>query len=265
MLLRRVIEHVREQNWTAIGIDFLIVVIGVFVGIQVSNWNEDRENRRRGAEFTERLRADLRLERGFYSYMSDYYRDVRDAAETTVNALTGAAAPSNHDLLVSAYRATQYRDALRRRSTYDELVSTGSLGLIKDANLLTMASRAYQLAVLDNLSREGRESLYRQAFRMSIANDVQRELSRQCGDRNVIRSDFDGVAAELGYPCALGLPDEVIDAAAQALRSDPMLVRYLRLRIADLETRQADLARNRELVLDSLEDLAGDKVAPGVP
>lgn len=264
MLLRRVIEHVREQNWTAIGIDFLIVVIGVFVGIQVSNWNEDREARKRGAEFTERLRADLHFERGFYAYMGDYYRDVRDAAEATVNALTGAAALSNHDLLVNAYRATQYRDALRRRSTYDELVSTGSLGLIKDAELLNIASRAYQLAVLDNLSREGRDSLYRQAFRMIIANDVQRELSRQCGDRNVIRADFEGIAAELGYPCKLELPPEVIDAAAQALRSDPMLVRYLRLRIADLETRRGDLARNQKLVFEGMEDLAGEKLTPAL-
>lgn len=39
MILRRVITHVREQNWTAIGIDFVIVVTGVFIGIQVSNWN----------------------------------------------------------------------------------------------------------------------------------------------------------------------------------------------------------------------------------
>jgi hypothetical protein len=42
MLLRRVIEHVREQNWLAVFIDFLIVVVGVFIGIQVANWNEER-------------------------------------------------------------------------------------------------------------------------------------------------------------------------------------------------------------------------------
>lgn len=29
MLLRSVMRHVREQNWTAFGIEFLIVVIGV--------------------------------------------------------------------------------------------------------------------------------------------------------------------------------------------------------------------------------------------
>ena len=29
MILRRVIEHVRNQQWTAIGIDLVIVVVGV--------------------------------------------------------------------------------------------------------------------------------------------------------------------------------------------------------------------------------------------
>ncbi len=42
MLLRRVIEHVKAQNWTAVALDFVIVVVGVFIGIQVSNWNAAR-------------------------------------------------------------------------------------------------------------------------------------------------------------------------------------------------------------------------------
>jgi hypothetical protein len=42
MLFRRVRDHVVHQNWTAIAIDFLIVVAGVFVGTQVSSWNSDR-------------------------------------------------------------------------------------------------------------------------------------------------------------------------------------------------------------------------------
>ncbi|VAV98847.1 hypothetical protein MNBD_ALPHA05-849 [hydrothermal vent metagenome] len=39
MILRRVIKHFRNQEWTAIFLDFLI---GVFVGLQVSNWNDRR-------------------------------------------------------------------------------------------------------------------------------------------------------------------------------------------------------------------------------
>ncbi len=42
MLLRRITKHVTDQNWTAIGLDFLIVVIGVYIGLQVSNWNIER-------------------------------------------------------------------------------------------------------------------------------------------------------------------------------------------------------------------------------
>jgi hypothetical protein len=59
MLLRRVIEHVREQNWTAVGIDFVIVVVGVFVGIQVSNWNESRAERARERLLLGELRAEV--------------------------------------------------------------------------------------------------------------------------------------------------------------------------------------------------------------
>ena len=59
MLLRRVIEHVRTQNWTAIGIDFVIVVIGVFIGIQVANWNDDRAVRQDQRAMLEQLYADL--------------------------------------------------------------------------------------------------------------------------------------------------------------------------------------------------------------
>ena len=45
MLLRRMMRHVEGQNWFAVGIDFVIVVVGVFIGIQVANWNEARAER----------------------------------------------------------------------------------------------------------------------------------------------------------------------------------------------------------------------------
>ena len=43
MLLRRITKHVTDQNWFAVFIDFLIVVVGVFIGIQVSNWNAEKQ------------------------------------------------------------------------------------------------------------------------------------------------------------------------------------------------------------------------------
>ncbi len=59
MILRRVIEHFRKQEWTAIFLDFLIVVVGVFIGIQVANWNAGRSDARAYAEALDRLRGEI--------------------------------------------------------------------------------------------------------------------------------------------------------------------------------------------------------------
>ncbi len=59
MLLRRVTEHVRAQNWFAVGIDFLIVVLGVFVGLQVANWNDERQDRLDEAYYLQRILDDI--------------------------------------------------------------------------------------------------------------------------------------------------------------------------------------------------------------
>jgi hypothetical protein len=45
MILRRFAEALKDQNWAAIAIEFVLLVLGVFLGIQVSNWNEERADR----------------------------------------------------------------------------------------------------------------------------------------------------------------------------------------------------------------------------
>ncbi|WP_425411068.1 hypothetical protein [Hyphococcus sp.] len=55
MLLRRITEHVKAQNWTAVALDFVIVVVGVFIGIQVANWNDARAERQDEAAILERF------------------------------------------------------------------------------------------------------------------------------------------------------------------------------------------------------------------
>lgn len=42
MLLRRIMQHVREQNWLAVGLDFVIVVVGVLMAFQITSWSENR-------------------------------------------------------------------------------------------------------------------------------------------------------------------------------------------------------------------------------
>jgi hypothetical protein len=60
MILRRVIAHFRKQEWTAIFLDFIIVVLGVFIGIQVANWNTARAERAEERQLVTRLHAEAR-------------------------------------------------------------------------------------------------------------------------------------------------------------------------------------------------------------
>lgn len=256
MLLRRVVAHARRQDWMAIAIEFVLLVLGVFLGIQVANWNEAREAGLKSAVFTERLKADLRGEDWTYQFLLAYHREVLANANRAVQALEGRAPLSDEALLISAYRATQYRNRSQRGSTYDELISTGNIDLIRDRTLRDTAIRLYNLPVFDNLVQEGMHSRYREAFRMRLPNDVQRALGARCGDRVSTPGDYATIRENLDYPCRTGLPAEVIADAARALRSDPDMLRFLRLRIADTETRIFDLTNNNRRVMENLRAIA---------
>jgi len=40
MIMRSITRHVRDRNWFAVGIDFVIAIVGVFIGIQVAIWKD---------------------------------------------------------------------------------------------------------------------------------------------------------------------------------------------------------------------------------
>jgi hypothetical protein len=63
MILRRIIAHFRKQEWTAIAIDFLIVVFGVFIGLQVQEYSSARADRQSETEILLAIADDIRLER----------------------------------------------------------------------------------------------------------------------------------------------------------------------------------------------------------
>ena len=240
MILRRVIQHFRKQEWTAIAIDFVIVVAGVFVGLQVSEWNTARHDRARAAEYSGRLADDLDYEARRFAYSRAYYGDVRAAARRLAAALDSAAAGedalSDEALLIEAYRASQYFYFPPRRATFDELVSTGDIGLIADWRLREAAITIYADTTIEISSEEAKSSDFRRLFRRMTPAPFQEALLARCGDRDAKYADDGAQSATLDYPCTLEMPAAEIAAAALRLRSSPEFLEALQLRLADLET-----------------------------
>ena len=42
MVLRRLSESLKAQNWAVVFSELLIVIVGVYIGIQANTWNEER-------------------------------------------------------------------------------------------------------------------------------------------------------------------------------------------------------------------------------
>ena len=59
MLLRKITKHIKEQNWFAVSLDVLVVITGIFLGMQVSEWNDNRKDRIDGQEYLVRLHSEV--------------------------------------------------------------------------------------------------------------------------------------------------------------------------------------------------------------
>lgn len=163
MILRSVIKHVRDQNWVAVGLDFLIVVVGVFIGIQVSNWNDDRAERSRESGILAELSADLcadltELERTSQTAILRFNAQAAmleralgwrlPTARLEPDGSTGRPLPHPEAAPVESaayalYAAQRYTTFDPERAGYDGLVSSNEILLIRDNELVDALQRHY--------------------------------------------------------------------------------------------------------------------------
>ncbi len=248
MILRRVIAHFRRQEWTAIAIDFVIVVAGVFVGLQVNNWNENRAEQRRADALYAQLIDDLESERLGVDTATRYFSTAADYARS---ALAGFAAPdsiSDNAFVIAAYQASQWYESASSRSTYNELVSTGAVRLIRNERARAKVIGYFEFDWTGNASMKLRPA-YREKVRGVIPFPVQEAIIAACGDKDLIseRTYF----AELPAECALALPPEVAETTAAALRSAPGMAEALRFQLAENISKVATMTSVRKQ-LDAL-------------
>ena len=61
MILRRLSDAFRKQDWFTVAVEILIVVLGVFLAIQLGNWNEARKAQASEQQLLEGLHNDVLL------------------------------------------------------------------------------------------------------------------------------------------------------------------------------------------------------------
>ncbi|MBI1391940.1 MAG: hypothetical protein GC152_04285 [Alphaproteobacteria bacterium] len=195
MILRRLTQHVKDQNWVAVALDFLIVVLGVFIGLQISNWNDARALDRLERNYLLQLKDEVAQNRRVTEYQIVYVDIVVETGKRALAYLESDRACDDDcaDLLVDFFHASQVWGAPRTLTIFEEMER---LGLPRDAerrktlldlyrfldgwNFVNLSPPAYRESVRGYFSPDVSEALWRDCIR--YPDDVFEELVRDCVD-----------------------------------------------------------------------------------
>lgn len=228
MILRRLTHNLRTQNWTAITIELFIVIIGVFIGTQVSNWNADRLDRADTARLLDQLRPELRAQVDFYDTAKAYYATTRRFANVALAGWADDPRVNDSEFVIAAYQASQIQGIGTNSSTWANIFGAERLRSIEQPSIRRDLSF---LMYSDNSSIgiNAVDTPYRRNVRRIIPIEIQDAIRTRCGD--FTPADRPNVVL-LPETCSLRLPADQAAAAAQALRSHPDLVDDLQWHVA---------------------------------
>ena len=147
MILRRLVHNLKQQHWTGVGIELVIVVLGVFIGMQVSNWNEARRDRALERQYLERLREDFALSESGAKSGIEFMEAQARGATLMLDRLRACRldeAGQRADFGSALYGLGRIEPPMLTRGTIDELRSTGRLGIIRSVRLRQALSNVVQ-------------------------------------------------------------------------------------------------------------------------
>lgn len=145
MPLRSIAPHLKQHDWTAVVVEVMVVVVGVFIGLQVSNWNDDRKEAARGDEYLRRLDAELLQDVDSLQTISGFWTQVYDNGMVAVAYAEGGTLyeGSAWRTLLAYYQASQVWPYRKPDTVFQEIRSTGDLLLIRNQELRARISRHY--------------------------------------------------------------------------------------------------------------------------
>ena len=232
MALRAIAHRFRDHDWFTVGIEVLIVFVGVYFGLQFSNWNQDRQDTARGVEYLQRIHGELQKEStlldnmvGFGTRVGGYGAGAIGYAETGT-LYQGSAWKT----LLAYYQASQIAPYRQPSTTFDELRSSGELQLIRNAGLRNRISEHYdQGSASHALEVLGVVPAYREHVRGMTPWPIQHYIWTRC-----YRMD-DGVTQQL-LDCPSPVSESEALAVIDAYRKDPTLTGQLRFWLATQST-----------------------------
>lgn len=238
MLLRRLMQHLKRQDWLAVAIDFVIVVFGVFFGLQVSEWNEARQERALERGYISRIAHDIARSRDQIVASNEAMQIQADGATLVLRSLDACqVGPGDRDAFARAvYNLGKFDTATLDETALDELKSTGRSNVLRSVELrevLSALSRAVELQHRIEPQFLDRTSPFVNYIQFRVQFDVQSPEAS-----NVSTVTWGRMRMNLREACA----DERFRASASAVRDMTFqIIRYNEEIIAQMDAVTARL------------------------
>jgi hypothetical protein len=145
--LHRLVTSFRRQRWAGVFIELVIVVLGVFIALQVSNWNEARRDRALERQYLERLREDFELTvSGAETNVENMERQARGASLMLRHLRSCRLEDGDQraEFAAALHVLGRLEPPMLTRGTIEELRSTGRIGIIRNVSLRQAMSNVLQ-------------------------------------------------------------------------------------------------------------------------
>ena len=224
MGLMKLSLRLRAHDWTAVLIELLIVIVGILIALQVSNWNQGRLDRARGDSYYLRLQAELEADqramdqaRKFWAQVAGFGRAAIAYSETG-QRIDG----SNWKTVLAYYHGSQIMPLELEDTTFSEMRDGGDLVLIANEDLRKQLADYYRLTgtgMRANILRH--DPAYRIQVRGLTPTAVQEYIWKSCFRQ------LEGTNQEL-IDCPSPIAEDEADDILTTYRSSASLLESLR-------------------------------------
>jgi hypothetical protein len=230
MIFKRAVAKLKAQDWTAIAIEFAIVVAGVFVGTQVSNWNQARLEKQATNRMLDQFRPEIENQLAFFDSARAYYAITRRYADQAFAGWNGDRRVSDDQFVIAAYQASQIYGIGINAQNWTLTFGGDQMRDIADPrlrrNLAVILTADYEPVGFNAMATP-----YREHVRQILPNPVQDQIRNRCGDRNISREGAQ-FFVELPQKCDLQLDPTQAAEAAHLLRGHRELINELNWHLA---------------------------------
>jgi hypothetical protein len=173
MLLRRISAHIRGENWFAVVLDLMVVIVGLFLGLQIDTWWEGQKEARIESTYLQEIREDFELNKSslheVISRAEHIIRDMIVLHEQSTLVQPSLSIVELNEKFSSIHHMPAFVIATR---AYVNLTGSGDLKLLRNRRLKNLLAAYYAAADLAAIVQSTHEMELVQTFQPYIIDNL---------------------------------------------------------------------------------------------